>query len=951
MLLPLLAALLLQGSPEADAAAFRIAPGYEIRLLAAEPDVVDPVALAFDAEERLYVVEMPGYPNAGVAEGRPRESGRVRLLDRPLNGRYTRSRVFADGLNFPTSVMPWRRGVLVANPPDLLYLEDADGDGRAEIRRTLYSGFGLKNIQAQFNGLQWGLDNRVHALGAGNGGTISCPGRPDWPGVSLQGRNFRFHPDLPGSLEVETGGGQFGLAADDWGRWFTCTNAQHLRHLVLPDREMARNPHLQPPPAVLDIPDHGAAAKVFRISPFEDWRVERTRRRADSADARRFSSGELVPGGFVTSGTGVAFFDGFAMVCDPANNLVHRDLLRPEGASFVAVRVDEGREFLSSTSTWFRPCFLAGGPDGALYLCDFNREVIETPISLPEDIKARLDLESRGRGRIWRLSRIGPAPRRPPALAGATVDALAAALADPASWRRLTAQRLLVERNDPAAEEPLRALLKHPDPRARLHALCTLDGLGDRDEADALLADPHPGVREHAVRLASPSAPLPLQDPDPRVRFVAALALGDRPGDAALPGLADLARRDGADPYLRAAVLSSAAGRELALWRRCGEAPAAFLKELAKLLGTRRDPEEILALLGALPEEARRSEAIRGLAAGIRLARKGPLDLPAARDALDLLEADPATAELKPLLRTETPEARRAAAEAAVRTLGDAKAEPDVRARAVRLLGGEAFELAGAPLRAILDPREPESLQTAAVDALGSVEHPGVAAALLEAWRRLTPAVRAKATEVLLAKRDRMAALLAAAEAGDVPPAQIDPAARARLRAAPEADVARRAALLFPEQAFDPARVEAYRPALDRGGDPEKGRIHFRKLCIACHRAENQGVALGPDLASVRDNPPEQILTNILAPSLVVLPNYAAYVVETADGDVFNGVVVESSAAALTLRRPNLEDVRIARKDIRNLASSGLSIMPEGLIKELSPEEAADLVAYVRSLK
>ncbi|HZT80062.1 MAG TPA: PVC-type heme-binding CxxCH protein, partial [Gemmataceae bacterium] len=370
-------------SPKEELATFHVPKGFRVELVAAEPQVVDPVAMAFDEDGRIYVAEMRGYPNGGIAEGHI-TSGQVRLLeDRDGDGVYETATVFADGLRFPTGVMPWKGGLLVANAPDILFLEDTDGDGKADRTRRLYTGFGLQNIQQLINSLQWGLDNWVYGVAGNNGGMITSPEAPKMAPVALNGRGVRFHPEVPGLLEPTSGGGQYGLAPDDWQNWFTATNSQHLRHIVLPDHYLRRNPSLAVSAVTLDIPDHGAACKVHRLSPFEAWRVERTERRAKGPDARRFPSTELVPGGYITSACSPvvyaadlfpAAYRGNTFVCDPANNLVHRDVLEAKGATFVAHRGDADSEFLASTDTWFRPVHLSIGPDGALYVLDFYRE-------------------------------------------------------------------------------------------------------------------------------------------------------------------------------------------------------------------------------------------------------------------------------------------------------------------------------------------------------------------------------------------------------------------------------------------------------------------------------------------------------------------------------------------------------------------------------------------------
>lgn len=961
--------------PETIRAALAPAEGFEVSLIAAEPEIVDPIAMAFDEKGRLWVVEMPGYPNGGLAEHPPRVPGRIKILADFREGRYRKATVFATGLDFPTSVLPYRRGAIVAAAPDLLYLEDADGDGRADDRRVLYTGFGRKNIQALVNGLLWGLDNWVYGLGAGNGGEIRCPDRPELAPVSLGGRAFRFRPDEPGRFEAESGlGGQYGLAEDDSGRRFTCANPAHLKEIVLPDRYLARAPYLAAPPAVVDIPEHGAAARLYRISPFEGWRVERTRRRAGSAEAPRFSKTELVPGGYVTSASGLtvyradlfpAAYRGNIFVCDPANNVVHRDVLIPEGVRHRARRAAEEteREFLSSRDVWFRPVFLALGPEGALYVADFTREVIETPLSLPDDLKASLNLESRGAGRIWRIAPKGAAADLSPRLDAASDEDLARALAHPNAWRRLTAQRLLVQDRRRGAVPHVRALLGAPEPLARLHALWTLDGLGalEAPDVERALKDTQPRVREHAVRLsegrlkeAAPLAPL-AEDPDPRVRCQLAFTLGqDR-----LPGwkepLTRLLERE-TDPYLRAAALSSAGDEPLEFLRALpGDAPAGT--DLARLIGLRRLEGEIARLLVLLDErgpDAARAARLHALAEGLRQRRPVPLDVPSAREPLARLRARAdgkvraAAGEVAALVRTAGEAERAAEREKALAVAFDPERPEAERVEAIRLLAHPP--LAGR-LAELLGPRHPEAVQRAAIDALDALAGADVVEICAARWRRLTPAVRERALAAAFARKERLGPLLAAIERGDIPADSLDPARRADLLGFPDAALAARARAALQAAGPDPGRFEAFRGALALKGDASRGEATFRKLCLSCHAAGNEGVAIGPNLASVRDNPPEQILRNIVEPNLAVLPNYVPYVVETRDGRILSGVVAASTAGSITLRRPGAEDVTVYRKDIVNFSAGRLSPMPEDLLKGLDLQQVADLLEFVRQIK
>lgn len=961
-------------SPREEQATFRVPKGFRLELVAAEPDVIDPVAMAFDEQGRIFVAEMRGYPNAGVATGFV-TSGRIKLLeDRDGDGYFEKSTVYADKLRLPTAVMPWRGGLLVANAPDLLYFEDPDGDGKADRQRRLYTGFALANIQQLVNSLQWGLDNWVHGVAGGNGGTIHSTERPETPPVTLRGRGIRFHPDVPGSLEPTSGGGQYGLAPDAWERWFTATNSQHLRHIILPDHYLRRNPLLPVSAVTLDIPDHGAACKVYRRSPFEAWRVERTTRRKGSPDARRFPSTELVPGGYITSAcspvvyAATAFpadYRGNVFVCDPANNLIHRDVLVPNGATFIARRAatEKDCEFLASTDNWFRPVHLTLGPDGALYVLDFYREVIETPLSLPEDIKKKLNLQSRKRGRIWRIVADG-APRTPhPSLRKAPVKDLVARLEDPNLWWRLTAQRLLVERQDRAAVKPLQDLARtSKSAPGRAHALWTLHGLKALEDAQVehALKDAEAGVREQALRLAddrlasSPRLRTTVaalaDDPSPRVRFQLAFTLGQSDAPEVVAALAKLARRDAADRWTQTAILSSAARCAPALLEAVtrdrdflrGPTPAhlQFLSRLAALVGARATDAELaraLNLLGMPGKDSVQVALLDGLGQGLQNS---------ARSLARLWDAPPASLK-------EAVARARTFFEKAAAVARDKKQTPEARAQAIRLLGRGPFAPLADVAPGLLDPASPPQVQLATVRALAQQDRPAVAELLLARWAGYSPAVRREVLEALFTRADRLPRLLDAIEKKAVRANQIEPARLAQLRKHPDPKLRRRAvALLAGQVAPDRQKVvAAYRAALDLKGDRARGKTAFKKNCATCHRLEGEGFEVGPDLLSaLRNKSPEQLLTDILDPSREVDPRYLNYQVTTKKGTVLSGLIAAETASSVTLRRGEKAEDTILRSQIEEITATAKSVMPEGLEAQLARQDVADLIAYLRAV-
>jgi putative membrane-bound dehydrogenase-like protein len=963
-------------SPKEELATFRTQNGFRIELVACEPAVIDPVGIAFDEDGRLFAVEMIGYPNDGTAEGRSL-SGRIKLLeDRDGDGYYETGTVYADGFRFPTSVMPWKGGLLVADAPSILYVEDTKGTGKADRRETLYTGFGLGNVEQLINGLQWGLDNWVYGCAASGGGMIRSVQRPDTKSIDLRNRGVRFHPEIPGSLQPTSGGGQFGLAGDDWEQWFVNTNAQHLRHIVLPDHYLQRNPYLTVSAVTLDIPDHGAACAVYRISPFEAWRVERTRRRSSSPEARRFPSTELVPGGYVTSGTGPVVYTadlfpssyrGNTFMCDPANNLIHHDVLVPQGATFIAKRGEEDHEFLASTDIWFRPVFLTVGPDGAIYVCDFYREIIEHPASLPDDIKQKLNLGSRGRGRIWRIVPEGTRPvAKKPALRKAPTEELVKHLSDGNSWWRLTAQRLLVERQDQRAVQPLEQLAQEaPSALGRAHALWTLQGLKALKVAfiERALKDPDAGVREQALRLAeehlraSPSlrsaAAALADDPSPRVRFQLAFTLGEATGPEVAAALAKLARQDGRDPWAQTAILSSTAHTAPDLLETLARDPAfvqatssfPFLMRLAALIGagaSEADLSRVLAVVtasGRQGPQAWQVAVLEGLGQGMRN-RSQPLER---------LWDDP-----PPALKSAV-EQIRPAFQAAAAASQDGKRPTGERLAAVRLLASGPFATAAPALQALLSPQTPGELQMTAVRSLAAHADPKVADILLASWNGYSPEVRREAVEALFGRPERLLRLLSALEEKRVAPGQLEPVRLQQLRESRNRQVRQQAQTVLAGQVPADRRkvLDDYKAALDLKADASHGRVVFQKNCATCHRLDNMGVEVGADLlAALRTKTPESLLLDILDPSREVDPRFLNYTVVTKNGQTFTGIIAAETASSITLRRAEKAEDTILRDQIAEdgVQASTKSLMPEGLEAQLSKQDVADVIAFLLSV-
>jgi putative heme-binding domain-containing protein len=669
-----------------------------------------------------------------------------------------------------------------------------------------------------------------------------------------------------------------------------------------------------------------------------------------------------------TSTSGITIYRGAAyprqyygnvFVGEVAGNLIHRQILTPDGVTFRSRRAEEKSEFVRSTDNWFRPVNFVNAPDGTLHILDMYRETIEHPWSIPDDIMAQLDLLSgRDRGRIYRLAPSGFQVPRPPRLGSATTEELVAQLENPNVWWRETAHRLLFERQDRAAVEPLHQLLHQSGkPLARLGALWSLAGLNGLREEDLLraLADPESGVREHAVKLAEKrlqQAPEVLnrvldvaKDPDLRVRFQVAFTLGEARDPRVPAALAMIAKRDAADPWVRTAVLSSAvASCDDLLLRVMKDDPLAatpsgleLARQLAAVVGARAHAAEmnrVLAAVAAKPasREARSLQTLvaAGLGDGLKRSGKSLRSIPTEA-------GTPAAKMLAAVLEEAQPVAR------------DARAALGQRREAVALLGYDDYERVKTTLVALLDARQPPDVQMAAVRTLGGFPQTEVVRLLLQSWRTYTPAVRGEAVDALLARADRLALVLDAVESRTVAVGDIPPTRRALLLRRADDALRQRAAALFSRETLQ-ARKEVlakYQPALRLAADKARGEKVFARECSTCHRLGSQGNDVGPNLDTIQNRTAEEVMISVFDPNREVAPNYLEYLVVLKDGRTTTGIIAAETATSITLRRASNVQETILRQNIDEITSTGKSLMPEGLEKKLTLQDVADLLAFL----
>ncbi|GAB3342859.1 c-type cytochrome [Larkinella ripae] len=978
-------------SPEEALKTFELEPGFQIELVASEPLVADPVAMEIDENGRFYVVEMHGYPldKSGT--------GKIKLLtDTNGDGRMDESTVFADDLTLPTGIMRWKKGVLVTDAPDVLYLEDTDGDGKADVREKVLTGFALSNPQHNLNSPLLGLDNWIYLAHESavttqiykeefgdRGGDILYPKKPD--GVRLpdnaSGRSVRFRPDRF-ELEPVSGNTQFGHSFDAWGNRLLVSNANHAYHEVISTPYLQRNPDLLVSNVTQSISDHGNAAEVFPITKNAQYQL-------------------LTDVGVITSACGIthylggafpAKYDSVTFVAEPVSNLVHFDKITDKGATFTASRVQAHQEFLASTDAWFRPVNMYIGPDGALYVVDYYRQIVEHPEWMAEDVvKSGALYNGTDQGRIYRITPKGtkPATWNKDLLGKATNVQLIEKLAEKNSWWRRQAQRLLLDRASPQDVAALEKMAQKPDaPLGRLHALWTLEGLEKlRPELIATaLKDPVAGVRTNAIKLAElhlKTAPalvpalLALQaDRDPKVRFQLLCTLGFVETPDAATVRQKLLFADLSDPWVQIAALSAPSSQNsnllkavLARFKSDEPAYGSLVERLSAMTGAGQSPATIHALLQkavtpvSAGSETWQPSLIKGIAQGMKR-RDAKLDsnFQAEQDLLvraffDHSSASVRSACLQVLQVTGLPEnaPSTAALQRAAQTAGDAGQTPERRSEAIGFLTLREPARQQPLLKKLMAPTEPLSVQVAALQALSSIPDETVSQYVLQQWPVMTPDMREPAIATFFAgsekvKPARIKLLLDAVERGTIDQNSIGWPRSVGLMVSFDKPLRERARVLLTKR--DQQRdevIKQYQTSLELPADAKKGMLVFQQNCALCHQIGNAGgVAFGPDLATIRNRRPASILGDILNPNLSIADGYDLWTIKLKNGETMQGLIATETPTALTLRNQGGLETTIARQDIESLKAMNMSAMTAGLEKQINPQQMADLLAYIR---
>jgi len=959
-------------SPRESLKTIIVPEGFAVELVAAEPLVMDPVAFAWGPDMRLWVVEMADYnwlPINDKSDKKPK--GRVVCLtDTDGDGKYDKRTVFLDNLDYPTGVLPWRKGVLVTAAPDILYAEDTtpdDKNDKADKIDKLYTGFIEGNPQLRVNGLQWGLDNWIYCANGLSNGVVKS--NKTGQTVDIRGRDIRIRPDT-GEIEPASGASQFGRVRDDYGNWFGVDNSRLIIHYVLEDHHLRRNPHVAAPEPFIDLvmprnpPCYPIGKKVERLhAPYM---------------ANRF-----------TSACGIAVYRdnylgddvyGQVFVCEPVHNLITRRTLTPDGVTFKAERVagEEQKEFLASTDEWFRPVHLRTGPDGALWIADMYRAVVEHPQWLPKDFNKKVDwMQGSDKGRIYRVVKKNAKPKKLEPLEKLDAKRLLATLnSDNGAVRDLGHMKLIwdgarvtVDLARDYLDAPLFALgvgkgYEHFHP-GRLHALAVIDAFASLHHEDvdqqinltregrdvAALCRFYRGDRRgSAPRGVEDAFDHPLASGKHKsdvatIALVIASAMGDYDRPSAGDVLLGLLSKHPGDPYVRAAVLSSARSHVGQLSRASTlvpPLPPEFFDSIVATAVGDGDPKVIAELIHAIVElshDEAWAASYRRISALLQAMESRRWSLAKLRE----IVGEAGKRDLDELM---------AAFRLAHRDV--ARGDP-ARFEAVKLLGRGEHDLKEAVVLLLSQLGKPDlsDWYLAVLVALNRLNHAWDPAELPDQiWKQPSPTVRAALIDMLLRRDAWTPGLLDAIETNKLAVAHLSSAQRQALLQHKKEAVQARAAKLFESPSTRAAVLKSHRDVLTTTGDPARGQPLFERTCAVCHKIAGVGKGFGPDLGALSDRSPQALLTAILDPNQAVDPRYLNYVAETTDGaggETFTGVLLSETASGVTLVGADGVKRTILRKDLATLRSTSLSLMPEGLEQGLGKQGLADVIAFVAS--
>ncbi len=978
-------------NPDEALSTFEVPPGFKIELLAAEPLISDPVDMEIDEYGNIYVVEMHGYPLDKSGSGNV-----ILLKDTNGDGIMDERVVFADNLTLPAGVMRWKKGIIVTDAPNLLYFEDSDKDGKADVRDTLLSGFALSNPQHNTNNPMYGLDNWIYIGHQGatstreykeefgdEGSEIIFPGSLNSQKLAknANGLSIRFLPDKK-RIETLSYQTQFGHAFDQWGNWFGCNNSNQGYHEVIANRYFQRNKDLVISSSIQSMSDHLNAPEVFPTTTHPDRQL-------------------LTDVGVMTSGCGITVYDGGAFpapfdknvsfMAEPVSNLVHVDAISDKGTSFSASAILKNKEFLTSTDAWSRPVNFYVGPDGALYVLDYYRRVIESPEWMSEQaVKAGGLYDGSDKGRIYRITATGQKTAewtKGLKLGDESSEKLVEHLSSENKWWRTNSQRLLVDRKDKQAVPALLKMAKNSiSPMGRLHALWTLEGIAELSPAliEQALKDNEPGIRSNAIKLAELHLQdfpqllrtlLSLQnDIDPKVRLQLLLTLGYDNSKESASVRNKLLFQDINDKWIQIAALTASSSQTesvlkevLNKYNSAEPAYSLLVQRLATMIANGGDQNAIKKLIqrSALNSSGKQNQwqgaMLEGLAIGMEsLKSKSPESINAFKEDQNILiktffghpsdEVRKGSLDMLRVIGLSSEPDTKAATDKSLQIMADRNLTDKKRTEAINFLALTNPAPFSSSLKNLIVPQEQPTVQLAALKTLSKIPGTVVSDYVLQNWAVLTPEIRDVAIGTFLGNNERINLLLNAIEKNQVQASSVSFGRSVQLMQNKDDHLRNRARTLFTKNEADGKKVnKAYQEALELNGDATNGQNVYLQNCAICHQVRGKmGIELGPDLGTIHNWTAEIIMANILDPNISISSGYDLWNVELKNGESHQGIISSETDVAITLKNNGKLEKTINRQDIKEIKSMEISAMPSGLEKKINKQEMADLLAFLR---
>ncbi len=957
-------------SPEDARKKFTLPPGFEMRLFASEPEVVNPVAMTWDERGRLWVVELYEYPLGA----KPGEKGRDRvkiLEDVDGDGRVDSVKVFLDGMSLATGVLVANGGVFVGQAPHLYWVEDTDGDDVADKKTIVQTGFGMEDRHELLNGFTWGPDGRMYMTHGVF--TVTRAVNPDQPGepVLLTAGVARYRPESR-KMEIYAEGtsNPWGVDFDARGNAFVSACViDHLFHLApggLYARQAGQPPHpygYELLPSIVDHRHHMAAYAGICVY-----------------------QGDQYP----------AQYRGMALQGNIHDNAIHQDRLTETGSTFKAGFV---QDFVRANDGWFMPVSTQVGPDGAVWIMDWydRYPCYQNANADPAGV-------DRERGRIWRVVHVGDQPGKALAPRPAGLDLgkagtaqLVETLKHPNVWQRRMAQRVLSGRSDAASQKKaLVAMMKSgPGEDARLAALWSLfsTGLADDSVLDAAAESDLSSVRSWAARFTgerneATSASvdrlkLLAGDDDVRVQVAVATALRQFTSGAltvntapkhsldetaeSLAGILEILlgkARDTNDrdlPFLLWMAIEPLTVHNPEATTGWFAANAAQYMPLSGKLAYKtmrrfcdaRDPqvlEKAVQMVGMLGSG---SELLAPVLSGLIDGQRGKAQLPSkeAQALVSKLISSPdkeisGRAQQLGSLWGDT-----AALSATLAKLQDGAVPDAERIAAIRSARQNRSDDLRRALLQVVRSGSSDEVRLEAVRALGEAGVEETGQLLLAGWGTMTPAVQRSVAELCTTRWQWRWQLFGAVEKnvvrrGDLPPTVI----RTLVSSKEQAEQVKAQQLFGKVNATSTEKLkliaEKRKIVVEGAVDLKAGQEQARKSCLICHKMHGEGAEVGPDLTGVGRSSLDALLHNVIHPNEIIGQGYENVIVETKDGRTLGGRVVENSDSRVRLLMAGPVEEVIAKAEVKSMTVSENSVMPEGL-EQIPDADFRNLIWYI----